>query len=306
MSTLFKKPVICSEYINIYSPSADVYNGPDTESFTHGQEYREWIPNDFTVLHSENVWHIFGITHPRPPLFTNAFDVPKNCNVHEAEYQLFHCTADGKSFADVMHPGAFKDEPKILFPDERLGEQHEIWAPHIDKIGDDHIMIYSPRVMRYAKSKDLYSWQSGFSFFDCKAADARDPFLFRDDDGSKYLLYCEGCTVKYRKTYDMINWSESVILQTNPFRGAYSESPYMLKHDGIYYLMWCIYDGKGGVYDNRAFVFASPSVDGFEGTAPITMLEAHAPEFVANGNDTYILSVFHPSNGISAAKIMWK
>ena len=299
-----KKPVICSEYINIYKPQPDIYKGVNTENFVSGEKYDEWITNDFTVIHENGIWHIFGITHPKPKGFVSAFECDKD--VHEAEYQLFHCTAKGKSFSDVFKREAFKDENKILYPQDRPGERKDIWAPHIDRIDDEYCMIYSPEVMRYAKSKDLITWENGYELFKCNDGGARDPFLFHDDNGDKYLLFCEQNVLKYRKTRDMINWSEEVLLQTNPFSKGASESPFMLKRDGMYYLMWCIYDTRNGCYDNRTYVFASETIDGFEGLAPITMLEGHAPEFVVDGDDTYILSAFYPENGICAAKIKWR
>jgi len=305
MNTVYKKPVICSDYINIYSPEADIYNGPDTNSFKHGQKYDTWIPNDFTVTRQNDTWHIFGITHPKPPRFVDGFE-SANYDVHEAEYQLFHCSASGATFNDVMHKGSFKDNEKILYPAQRPHERPEIWAPHIERSDTGYMMIYSPHIMRYAVSSDLHNWESGHVLFECDTADARDPYLFHDDDGSKYLIYCQGNKILYRKTSDMISWSESKVLQTNPFKSGYSESPFMIKRDGVYYLMWCLYDGKNGVYDNRTFIFAADSIDGFEGLAPLTMLEAHAPEFVTDGDNTYILSVFHPNNGINAAMIRWK
>lgn len=64
--------------------------------------------------------------------------------------------------------------------------------------------------------------------------------------------------------------------------------------------------GRNGCYDYRTFVFASETIDGFGKSAPITMLNAHAPEFVCDANgDWYMLSVFYPENGISAFKIKW-
>ena len=299
----FKKPVICSEYVNIYKPQPDVYDGIDTVSFKKGETYNEWITNDFTVMHENGKWHLFGITHPRPKGFISAFEYDKS--VHEAEYQLFHCSALGEKFGSVFKKEAFTDEKKILYPSERPGERPEIWAPHIDRLGDEFCMIYSPEVMRYAKSKDLVNWESGYEFFRCNDGGSRDPFLFHDDNGDKYLLFCEQHVLKYRKTRDMVNWSNEVLLQTNPFDNGSSESPFMLKRDGVYYLMWCLFDGRNGCYDNRTFVFASETIDGFENLAPLTMLEGHAPEFITDGEDTYILSVFHPENGINAGKLGW-
>jgi len=300
-----KKPVITSEYINIYKPQPDVYKCQDTKSFRKGKFYNDWIANDFTVIHEKGVWHIYGITHPRPDGFISDYEYGDDTDIHEAEYQLFHCTAKGESFAEVFKSNTFKDEEKVLPACERPDEKPEIWAPYVNRVGDEYFMIYSPGVIRYAKSKDLYHWEKGCNLFGTDDSDARDPYLFCDDDGEKYLIYCEDDVVKCRKTKDLLEFEEEFVLQKNPF-GRSSESPFMLKKDGIYYFMWCIWDGRNGMYDNRTYVFASETIDGFEGIAPLTMLEGHAPEFVTDGDDTYILSVFYPENGINAAKIEWK
>ncbi len=47
-------PEIDGEYVHIYKPKGDVYNGVDTESFKKGAYYEEWIPNDFSVLKDGN------------------------------------------------------------------------------------------------------------------------------------------------------------------------------------------------------------------------------------------------------------
>ena len=46
----FEKPVIVGDYVNIYKPKADVYNGIDTENFKGGTNYDVWTTNDFTPI----------------------------------------------------------------------------------------------------------------------------------------------------------------------------------------------------------------------------------------------------------------
>lgn len=299
----YKKPVRVGEYVNIYRPEPDVYLGETTESFVSGASYAEWIPNDFSVLQAGDTWHMVGISHPKPKGFVNDFLYDAD-TLHEAEYQLFHCTAEGARFRETVRPGAFRDRPKLLYPKERAGERPEIWAPHLFRQGDGFGLVYSPGAMRLARSGDLNQWQCGDVLFQCGDPWSRDPFLFWDDTGEILLIFCEGDMLKYRKTKDVVHWSQEYLLQKNPF-GAASESPFLLKRDGVYYLMWCLCDGKNGAYDNRSFVFAADTLKEFQGRAPLTILDAHAPEFVTDGADTYLLSVFYPQNGISAAKIQW-
>ncbi len=87
------------------------------------------------------------------------------------------------------------------------------------------------------------------------------------------------------------------------FAGASTESPFLMKRGEYYYLLWCIYDGRNGAYDSRTFVYAAKDIRELGQHAPITMLDAHAPEIAFDGEDYYLLSVFYPENGISAAKL---
>lgn len=304
MQKEIKKPTKVGEYVTIYKPSADVYKGENTKSYEKGKLYEKWLVNDFTVVKGEKGWHLFGITHPKPPMFNGNFDFGDD--IHEAEYQLFHAYSEGDLFSEVMKKEAFADCEKILYPHHRIGEPPEIWAPHAAKIGNEYRLFYSPGFIRYAVSKDLFDWKPSGVLFDGQTADARDPNLFYDDNGDIYIFFCRQNTICYRKSRDMKEWSEIKIMQTNPFKDGCGESPFMIKRDGIYYLFWCLYDGNGGGYDHRTFVFASRDIDGFEGLAPITMLDAHAPEIVTEEDGTtYLLSVFYPENGVSAVKIEW-
>lgn len=296
-------PSFDSEYIKIYTPSRSVYKGIDTENFKNGEIYDEWITNDFSVLRDGDTWHIVGITHPKPPEFKNDFEYGDD--VHEAEFQLFHAVAQGKSFADVFRKEKFNDEDKILYPSDRPGERPELWAPHLMKMDGRFNVVYSPEVMRRASSVDFKEWKKEPDLFVCTNGGARDPYIY-EENGRYYTIYTQEKKIRYRESVDMLNWSEEKIIHDTIFPDCEPESPFMLKRDGIYYLFWSASDGRNGCYDYRTFVFASETIDGFGKSAPITMLNAHAPEFVCDANgDWYMLSVFYPENGISAVKIKW-
>lgn len=97
----YKIPYLKGAYRQIYTPMPDVYKGLTTKSFKSGKKYNEWIVNDFSII-KDDVWHIVGITHPKPTDFIDDFNCSK-ATVHEAEYQLFHCTSLGETFSDVIH-----------------------------------------------------------------------------------------------------------------------------------------------------------------------------------------------------------
>lgn len=296
-------PAIDGEYIRIYTPSGDTYRGPDTKSFKSGEYYSEWLTNDFSVMKDQNLWHIVGITHPKPFDFKGAFDSGEN--VHEAEYQLFHAYAQGENFSELFAKNSFSEKEKLLYPFERENEQDEIWAPHLMKIDGKNSILYSPGKIRMAQSKGFENWEKR-ELFDGGNPAARDPYVYTEGE-TNYVIFTEGLTLKYRTTTDFSSFSEEKLLLGNKFCGAQLESPFLLKKDGIYYLFVCIWDGNNGDYDERTFVYASETIEGIDKGAPITMLRAHAPEIVKDSDGTYyILSVFYPQNGISAAKLIWK
>lgn len=295
-------PQICSDYKNIYVPKPCIYNGENTKSFKKGEKYDKWITNDFSIIREGEYFHMVGITHPAVPGFVNSYEHAGD--IHEAEFQLFHACAKAKSFSDIFYEDSFTECEKILYPAQRKGEGNEIWAPALIKRGESFSIIYSPKKIRMAESTDFKSFKIR-ELFECKSTVARDPFVY-EENGVYYIIYTEEKLLKYRLTTDFTTFSEEKILQESLFADTETESPFLLKKDEIYYLFWSVYNGKNGSYDERTMVFAAESVEGLKNTAPITMLQAHAPEILCDDNgDYYILSAFYPNNGVSAARLVW-
>jgi beta-fructofuranosidase len=298
----YKIPVIEGEYVNVYNPSPSVYEGNKTACFEPGQLYDEWIINDFSIIRDdEGFFHIIGITHPKPPLFHNSFDFDEY-TVHEAEHQLFHCISPTPSIKECLYENAFREEKKLLWATLRTDEQPECWAPCVYKKGEsDYYLFYSPHKMRLARSANLYDYTLCPPLFYGKPM-MRDPFVIKDE-GKYHIIYVEE-NLMVRKSTDLINWSEAELFQHNPFgENSAQESPFIFFREGIYYLIWCIHDGKNGCYDNRTFVFASENLYGFDKKAPITIISGHATEVFNDGNEWYIASVYYPKNGINIAKL---
>ncbi len=174
MTEYIPTPRRVGSYVNVYRPTADIYKGEETQSFTPGRCYDEWICNDFSILRDDNDWHIVGITHPCPRGFRSAFD--HDDDIHEAEYQLFHCFARAEKFSELMHTESFRECEKLLYPAERSGESLEIWAPHLMKRNGSFEIIYSPGAIRSARTKDFKSF-SRRVLFGCDFAAARDPYV---------------------------------------------------------------------------------------------------------------------------------
>jgi arabinan endo-1,5-alpha-L-arabinosidase len=300
----FQKPYIANKYINIYMPAAGIYKGPDSDCFKSGNDYKNWIANDFTIIKgTDKKWHIFGITHPSPQDFINQYEFDDR-HIHDAEWQLFHAVSASENLKDCLYEGSFADCTKILYPQERPGQENECWAPCIVKKENKYIIIYSPHFMRMSSSNDLYHWQNEGLLFEGNAM-MRDPFVYYEN-GLYFMIYTEE-DLMIRTSYNFKDWSIPKILQKSPFHNCAQESPCLFKKDGIYYLMWCIYDGLNGSYDNRTFIYASETIDGFDGISPIAMLKGHASEIITDENgDYYILSAFYPQNGVNIAKVEWE
>ena len=294
-------PFRASEYVRIYTPLPDIYNGVDTEHFRSGMRYEDWITNDFSIVRDKNEWHIVGITHPRLPGFIDAFNYADG-DIHEAEYQLFHAKAHAKHFRELMRENSFSELPKILYPEDRTGERYEIWAPQIMK-HDRFEIVYSPGSMHIAQTEDFKTFERRV-LFDCDFSAARDPYTY-EENGKFYCIYCDKCGISMRESDDLIYWSEPETI-SDGFNGTSCESPCLFKRGEYYYLLWSIYDGRNGAYDERTFVYAAKDVHELSKYAPITMIDAHAAEVVRDGDDYYLLSVFYPENGISAAKLEFK
>ncbi len=276
-------PFIDGEYINIYDSSGNTVN-------------------DFSILRDGNTWHMTGITQPKPHDFIDPFNYNEK-TVHAGENQLFHCTAQGASFGDLFFPRSFTGREDILCPSDRPDEIKEIHAPHLLKHDGVFRIFYGPYSVRCADTPDFKTFTRRTLF--TAEHSLRDPFLFYEDH-LWYMLCAVENRIDCRTSYDLTDWSEPFVFQENPFKNAASESPYLIKRDGYYYLFWAIYDGRNGCYDERTFVFASESILGFtENFAPLCMLRAHAPEFVSDLSGDYILSVFYPRNGVNAARLTW-
>lgn len=161
---------------------------------------------------------------------------------------------------DLVH---WTIEPPCFTVDKGAPDVHQIWAPGIAKRDDTYYMYYTgvniniAQSICLATSKDLYHWTRyeknpvvlPGSWSDWSAdrwSDCRDSMVFTDDDGMAYMYYCtmkicEDGTKRpalgIASSSDMFHWKDE---------GAYLfdicditlESPFVLKHDGKYYLFY--------------------------------------------------------------------
>ncbi len=53
-------------------------------------------------------------------------------------------------------------------------------------------------------------------------------------------------------------------------------------------------------------IYGARTIEGLARTALLAMLPAHAGEIYSNDSGDYLLSVFHPENGVSIARLKWE
>jgi xylan 1,4-beta-xylosidase len=159
------------------------------------------------------------------------------------------------------------------FEDPRGGD----WAPDVfhNKRGDGKFYLYYTDTSDgiFTHDADLEHKQIGVAvadsplgpFKDQKAlvTDAIDAHLFQDDDGKMYLYYVHfdnGFKLTAQRMADPVTkQGDSVVVifpeaEWEMRSGWVTEGPFMLKHDGTYYLM---YSGSGADTPNYAIGYAT-------------------------------------------------
>ncbi len=263
-------------------------------------EKERWYINDHCFIYGpDGLWHLFGITHEEPakPL-------------------------DEKNFAHAVSPGltepGWKKLPFALTAQFEPWREVHLWAPHVvfhDGLyymfycaGDTDHITYK---IHLAVSKDLYHWTrhpenpvvvDGF--------DARDPFVFKH--GDTFIMYytaTEPATggyhiVAYRKSDDLIHWSERNICFIDPSRGTYggpTESPFVVRRGEYYYL----FIGPRGGYVGTD-VFRSDTAFFFDNSDKVGHIDSHALEVIHDlDGKWYVSSCGWGRGGVYLAPLTW-
>lgn len=238
--------------------------------------------NDHSILRGhDGRWHLFGITsHAERDFAEN-----ERYFVHAATGSL--------------------DEPMT-----ELGKVCDngvrAWAPAVIGHGGRYYMFYGPSPTRFATSDELGHWMENSIHFHETPLDAahRDHFLLQVAD-DRWLMYATGIhrrlgVISVFESADLIHWTFlRYALTTTPEAplqppwGA-TESPFVLRRDGLYYLFLTYTDCSHATYhDTVVFASADPTdfgsyAGGDRGGAFCTRLRAHAPEIVAADGKMFI------------------
>ena len=276
--------VAVGPFSKIYDPSAG--------------EQKPWYINDHCFIQgADGTWHMFGITHAEP--------------ANPLQERIFaHATAP-------ILDGPWTKQAGVMEYDPTIGETH-VWAPFVVKDKDTYYMFYcaggaahDQYRLNVATSKDLWNWTrhpgnpvvvDGF--------DARDPMVARIGD-QWVLYYCATSEPKggnhivvAMTSDDLIHWKDRKVVFVHPNKGTSggpTESPYVVQHNGKYYLFLC----TNAPYDNTA-VYVSDSPFQWDIVNKVGSFPAHAAEVIEGpGGKWYVSRAGWGKGGLYLAELTW-
>lgn len=271
------------------------------------EKFGRYVNDHSLIKHDDGLWHLFGITSHATEDFS------------EKERYFVH--ARGKLWDDE---GGMEELGKVCDNGVRA------WAPGVIKHGERYFMHYGPSPMRMATSFELGHWMEHTAAIEGAPLDSchRDSMVFKRDDGT-WLMYITGIDGKYGvvsvlESTDLVNWKflrfalrTSGNAENNPPWGA-TESPYVVKIDGLYYLFITYTDCKHHNYHNT-LVFCSKDPTDFgiytgdnEDVLVIAKLHAHAPEIIQDDDGQWYITTCGWTNygtpiegAVAIAKLEW-
>ncbi|MFD9303560.1 family 43 glycosylhydrolase [Streptomyces sp. NPDC060048] len=273
-------------------------------SFTHVYDPstpgRRRYLNDHTLIRANGRWHLFSIVGDSA--------APGEAPDSAAEVSFAHASAPAPYGPWTTHADALTVDPGYH------GEEH-LWAPHVIEAGGRYWMFYAAggsagAAINLATSTDLFSWTrvpSGPLF---RGRAARDPMVVRI--GAEWVMYYTELSasdgrhlVCYRRSGDLLHWSEPGIAYTDQSTGAtgvsVTESPFVVERDGWYYLFIGPrggYEGTDVLASRDPFHFAP---DGYAGHVP-----GHAVEPVTDGDQWYASAAGWFRHGLYLAPLHWR
>ncbi len=273
------------EFTKIYDPSAG--------------EKNDWYINDHCFIRGrDGIWHLFGITHAEP---LDPMD----------EDNLAHATAG------ALTQCPWRKQPFALSVEPVWNEIH-LWAPHVIEHEGVYYMYYCAGDTNHTKYKihlaishDLTNWErhpdnpvivDGF--------DARDPYIFRHEDG--WIMYYTATSdpvkgnhiVACQISNDLIHWSDRRVVFVDPSIGTWggpTESPTVIRRGDSYYLFIGPRDHYQGTCIYRSSNPFHWEIDDLAG-----QINAHAAEVIRCGQGNwYVSHCGWGQGGVYLAPLIW-
>ena len=244
------------------------------------QQFGNYVNDHCIIKDSNNKWHLFGITsHDKG-----------------ADTERYFVHASAASLDDAM-----EENGKVIDDGGRA------WAPCIVEASGLYYMYYGPGVTKMAVTNDVSHWMGH------QINVAGNPVMSVNRDhmvirvGDIWLMYASGLKDGYSCvslliSSDLINWNfygyaltSSDAAPLNPPWGAF-ESPFVVEHDGLYYLFTTYTNCEHENYHNT-LVFCSSSPYDFgnytyenHNKTVIANLKSHAGEIINDNGKYYITS----------------
>ena len=259
-----------------------------------------WCVNDHTFVQGpDKTWHLFGITHPKPLVWEK-----------DPGRQLAHATA--KTLLQIP----WDTQPFAVTRDWEKYREFVFWAPHVVRhdgtyymfvcVGDRDTHRYRIHLLT---SSDLKSWtRSPHNPMVVDGFDGRDPFVMRV--GEQWVLYytanstpeCGNHIIAAVTSKDLVHWSDRKVIFIHPRAGSFggpTESPFVVRRGGQYYLFVC---------DNEwTDVYVSTDPFHWDFTQKNTRFLAHASEIVRDTDGKWFISHAGWTSGpLKIAPLKWK
>ena len=246
----------------------------------------------FTVLSGACEFSAPEISFDAPPRKDSTYKNPvyltyadPDVHLYDGVYYLYATGGEGgyrvHTSEDLVH---FTDRG-ICAPYGLFGKTRWFWAPDVEKIGERYYMVTScDETLGIAVADSPLGPFKGITE-DSLYVKSIDGHLFVDDDGRIYLYF-----VSWRKTYGIYGVeldpetmlprpeTETLILKpTEPWeknRGNVTEGPYLLKHNGLYYMTY-----SGSHYQSPAYAVGYAVSD-----APLGTYEKYGLNPIMIGN----------------------
>jgi len=242
-----------------------------------------WCVNDHTFVQGpDQTWHLFGITHPKPLVWDK-----------DPGRQLAHATAK------TLLQTPWEAQPFAVKRDWEKHGEYLLWAPYVLRhesnyfmfvcVGDKDTHRYrihlltSPDLKEWTRSPDNPMVVDGF--------DGRDPFVMRV--GDQWVLYYTANSTPYGGNHivacvtstDLTHWGNRKVVFTHPRAGSFggpTESPFVVRRGGNYYLFVC---------DNEwTDVYVSNDPFHWDFEQKNTRIQAHASEIVRDADGQWYIS----------------